>query len=160
MKENYFKENFPKAYKYLLVNKEDLQKRDKGNGDYGAWYAFGRTQALCDSGFKLLFPYMAKKPHFVFTEQKDLIIYCGYAVFHESTDELKILKRILESQVFEYYMANTSKPYSAGYFSYAKNYLKNFGICKLNDDEKYFLSNGAPQKEVNEFLIDKYKLSL
>lgn len=160
MKEDYFKENFPKAYKYLLVNKEDLQKRDKGNGDYGAWYAFGRTQALCDSGFKLLFPYMAKKPHFVFTEQKDLLIYCGYAVFHESTDELKILKRILESQVFEYYMANTSKPYSAGYFSYAKNYVKNFGICKLNDDERYFFSNGATQTEVNEFLIDKYRVKI
>lgn len=160
MKENYLKENFPKAYKYLLVNKEDLQKRDKGNGDYGAWYAFGRTQALCDSGFKLLFPYMAKTPHFVFTEQKDLLIYCGYAIFNESQQELKILKRILESQVFEYYMENTSKPYSAGYFSYAKNYVKNFGICKLNDDEKYFLSNGATQKEVNEFLIDKYELSL
>lgn len=78
----------------------------------------------------------------------------------ESQQELKILKRILESKVFEYYMANTSKPYSAGYFSYAKNYVKNFGICKLNDDEKYFLSNGSTQKEVNEFLIDKYELSL
>jgi len=160
MKEKHLKENFPKAYKYLSDNKEDLQKRDKGNGDYGAWYAFGRTQALCDSGFKLLFPYIAKTPHFVFTEQKDLLIYCGYAIFNESQQELKVLKRILESQVFEYYMANTSKPYSAGYFSYAKNYVKNFGICKLNDDEKYFLSNGATQKEVNKFLIGKYELSL
>jgi len=62
--------------------------------------------------------------------------------------------------VFEYYMTNTSKPYSAGYFSYAKNYVKNFGICKLNESEKYFLSNGATQKEVNEFLIDKYELVL
>ncbi len=160
MKEKHLKENFPKAYKYLSNNKEDLQKRDKGNGDYGAWYAFGRTQALCDSGFKLLFPYMAKTPHFVFTEQKDLLIYCGYAVFNESADELKILKRILESKVFEYYMTNTSKPYSGGYFSYAKNYVKNFGICKLNNDERYFLSNGATPNEVNEFLIDKYELSL
>ncbi len=70
MKENYLKENFPKAYKYLLVNKEDLQKRDKGNGDYGAWYAFGRTQALCDSGFKLVFPYMEKTHNFVVTKHK------------------------------------------------------------------------------------------
>jgi len=160
MKEKHLQTNFPKAYKYLLDNKEDLQKRDKGNGDYGAWYAFGRTQALCDTGFKLLFPYMAKKPHFVFTDQKDMLIYCGYAVFAESPGELKILKRILESSVFDYYMVNTSKPYSAGYFSYAKNYVKNFGICMLNQEEKYFLSNGATQKEVNEFLIKKYQLSI
>jgi len=160
MNEKDFKANFPKAYKYLSDNREELQKRDKGNGDYGAWYAFGRTQALCDTGYKLLFPYMAKTPHFVFTDERDMLIYCGYAIFHESQEELKILKRILESKVFEYYMTNTSKPYSAGYFSYAKNYVKNFGICKLNESEKYFLSNGATQKEVNEFLIDKYELVL
>lgn len=160
MKEEYLKSNFPKAYEYLLENKKDLQKRDKGNGDYGAWYAFGRTQALSDKGFKLLFPYMAKNPHFVFTDQKDMLLYCGYAIFNESIDELKILKRILESKVFEYYMTHTSKPYSAGYFSYAKNYVKNFGICELNQKEKYFLSNGATQKEVNDFLIGKYQLHL
>jgi hypothetical protein len=156
--EQNLKQNFPKAYKYLLANKEQLSKRDKGNGDYGEWYAFGRTQALSDKGFKLMFPYMAKAPHFVFTDDKDMLIYCGYAVFNESEEELKILKRILESKVFEYYMANTSKPYSAGYFSYAKNYVKNFGICELNENERHFLSNGVTKQEVNEFLIDKYKL--
>ena len=57
-------------------------------------------------------------------------------------------------------MAHTSKPYSAGYFSYAKNYVKNFGICELNAEERYFLSNGATQNEVNNFLMDKYKISI
>lgn len=160
MDEKYLKTNFPKAYKYLLDNREDLLKRDKGNGDYGAWYAFGRTQALTDKGYKLLFPYMAKNPHFVFTDQKEMLIYCGYAIFNESPQELKILKRILESKVFEYYMANTSKPYSAGFFSYAKNYVKNFGICDLNEQDRYFLSNGATKKEVDEFLIDKYEITI
>jgi len=156
--EKKLKRDFPKAYKYLASNKEELSKRDKGNGDYGAWYAFGRTQALSDKGYKLMFPYMAKTPHFVFTDNKEMLIYCGYAVFNESADELKILKRILESRVFEYYMANTSKPYSAGYFSYAKNYVKNFGICELSEKERHFLSNGVTKDEVNEFLIDKYQL--
>lgn len=160
MKEDQLKNNFPKAYKYLLDNKEDLQKRDKGNGDYEEWYAFGRTQALTDTGIKLLFPYMAKTPHFVFTDQKDMLLYCGYAIFNESAEELKILKRILESKVFEYYMTNTSKPYSAGYLSYAKNYVKNFGICELNERERYFLSNGATKKEIDDFLIKKYEIEI
>jgi hypothetical protein len=73
---------------------------------------------------------------------------------------LKVLKRILESKVFEYYMANTSKPYSAGYLSYAKNYVKNFGICKLSKNEKYFLSNGATKDEIDKFLINKYGLAI
>ncbi|NBL64073.1 N-6 DNA methylase [Flavobacterium sp. NST-5] len=160
MNEKYLKANFPKAYKYLLVNKEKLLSRDKGNGDYGAWYAFGRTQALSDKGYKLLFPYMTKNPHFVFTDQKDMLIYCGYAIFNESHQELKILKRILESKVFEYYMANTSKPYSGGFFSYAKNYVKNFGIFELNEQDRYFLSNGATKEEVDDFLINKYEIKI
>ncbi|MFS4432164.1 hypothetical protein [Chryseobacterium sp. S90] len=157
IKEKYLKSNFPKAYKYLLANKETLLSRDNGNGDYETWYAFGRTQALSDKGYKLLFPYMAKDPHFVFTDQKEMLIYCGYAIFDESPQELKILKRILESKVFEYYMANTSKPYSAGFLSYAKNYVKNFGICELNEQDKYFLSN-ATKEEIDEFLINKYQI--
>ena len=160
IKEDKFKRDYPKAYTYLLDNKEDLQKRDKGQGDYGIWYGFGRTQALTDSGIKLLFPYMDKTPHFVFTDQKDMLLYCGYAIYNDSVEELKILKRILESKVFEYYMANTSKPYSAGYLSYAKNYVKNFGICELNEKERYFLSNGATKKEVDEFLIKKYQIDI
>jgi methylase of polypeptide subunit release factors len=158
MTEEYLSNNFPKAYKYLLFNKKDLEKRDKGEGNYCAWYAFGRTQALADKGLKLLFPYMGKKPHFVFTDQKDMLLYCGYAIFNESSEDLKILKRILESKVFEYYIKNTSKPYSGGYFSYAKNYVKNFGICDLNDNEKHFLSNGSTKDEINDFLIKKYNL--
>jgi len=160
MSEKKFKTSFPKAYKYLSDNKKELQKRDKGRGDYGAWYAFGRTQALCDTGYKLLFPYMAKTPHFVFTDNRDMLIYCGYAIFHESQEELKILKRILESKVFEYYMKNTSKPYSAGYFSYAKNYVKNFGVCELSKSDKYFLANGASKSEIDDFLTEKYGLIL
>jgi adenine-specific DNA-methyltransferase len=160
MKEEQLKSNFPKAYKYLSFHKDDLKKRDKGNGDYGAWYAFGRTQALTDKGYKLLFPYMAKGPHFVFTDQKDMMIYCGYAIFNESVEELKILKRILESKVFDYYMQNTSKPYSSGYLSYAKNYVKNFGVCELTENDRHFLSNGATKDEVDEFLINKYKIKI
>lgn len=160
MKEDYLAKKFPFTYRYLLDHKDLLAERDKGEGDYSAWYAFGRTQALNDKGYKLMFPYMAKEPHFVVSDQKDLMIYCGYAIFHESLTELKILKRILESSVFKFYMAHTSKPYSAGYFSYAKNYVKGFGVIDLNDKEKHFLSNGATKKEIDEFLIKKYQLLL
>lgn len=160
LNENDFKTKFPYAYKYLEVNKSTLLKRDKGSGDYGAWYAFGRTQALTDKGYKLLFPYMAKQPYFIFTNQKDLLIYCGYAIFSNSEVELLILKKILESTVFDYYIKNSSKPYSGGYFSYAKNYVKNFGICYLSPDEKDYLKKETDKNMINSFLIDKYELHI
>ena len=160
MDEDHFKGKYPKAYTYLSDFKKELLQRDKGNGDYGAWYAFGRTQALTDIGYKLMFPYMAKEPHFVYTDERDMLIYCGYAIFSESKDELLLLKKILQSRVFDYYIKHTSKPYSAGYFSYAKNYVKSFGVCELNDNEKNYLITTDNKKQVDSFLESKYNISL
>ena len=42
----------------------------------------------------------------------------------------------------------------------AKNYVKNFGICELTENDRYFLSNGATKEEVDEFLVKKYKIQI
>ena len=46
MKEPEFKQFNPQTYNYLLQNKEELAKRDKGHKTYPEWYAYGRTQSL------------------------------------------------------------------------------------------------------------------
>lgn len=158
--EEYFVENYPEAYKYLQDCREVLDKRDKGAGDYDAWYAFGRTQAIADSGKKLLFPYMSDLPHFVYTSQKDMMIYCGYAIYNESETELLFLKKVLESSVFDYYMKNTSKPYSTGYYSYAKNYVKSFGIYPFTEEQKQHILSLLTKEEVDEYIKSVYQVSL
>jgi len=156
--EKYFKTNFPNAYLYLQGNKKQLLNRDKGKNTKYKWFEFGRTQALNDLGKKLLFPYMAGQPYFVYSDQEDLLLYAGYAVYFDSERELKVLKRILESEVFWYYIKKTSKPYSGNYFALAKNYIKDFGVCDLSEDEKdYLLSTGSVNKR-EFFLLRKYNL--
>ena len=44
--EERFKLENPLTYNYLLKNKEELSKRDKGNKTYSIWYAYGRTQSI------------------------------------------------------------------------------------------------------------------
>lgn len=44
--EQKFKLYNPKTYKYLLENKDELSKRDKGNKKYPTWYAYGRSQSI------------------------------------------------------------------------------------------------------------------
>ena len=44
--EKKFRETNPQTYQYLLDNKKELAKRDKGNKTYPAWYAYGRTQSI------------------------------------------------------------------------------------------------------------------
>lgn len=157
--EKYFEENFPNAFAYLEGNKKQLLNRDKGKNKKYKWFEFGRTQALNDFGKKLLFPYMAGQPYFVYSDQKDLLLYAGYAVYFDSERELKVLKRILESEIFWYYIKQTSKPYSGNYFALAKNYVKDFGICELDEIEKEYLLSTESLEERNKFLLDKYELN-
>lgn len=44
--EEEFKEQNPLTYDYLLLNKDELAKRDNGNKKYPKWYSFGRTQSI------------------------------------------------------------------------------------------------------------------
>ena len=158
--EDFFISNYPKAYVYLQSCRNVLDARDKGEGDYGAWYAFGRTQAIADSGKKLLFPYMSDLPHFVYMPRKDMMIYCGYAIYSESETELLFLKRVLESCVFDYYMRHTSKPYSTGYYSYAKNYVKSFGIYPFTEEQKQHLLALKSKTEVDNYVKSIYGLAI
>jgi methylase of polypeptide subunit release factors len=157
--EDFFKTNYPNAYSYLKGNKEQLLNRDKGENKKYKWFEFGRTQALNDFGKKLLFPYMAGQPYFVYSDQNDLLLYAGYALYFDNERELKILKRILESDIFWYYIKQTSKPYSGKFFALAKNYIKDFGICELNENEKEYLLNISSLDERNKFLKNKYELN-
>jgi hypothetical protein len=53
--ENTFKNDNPLTYKYLLENKSELAKRDKGNKIYPAWYAYGRSQSIKHSNKKCIY---------------------------------------------------------------------------------------------------------
>lgn len=157
--EPYFQDTFPNAYAYLKHNQEQLFNRDKGKPKKYQWFEFGRSQAINDYGKKLLFPYMSSQPYFVYTDQEDLLLYAGYALFSESEKELQIVKRILESNVFWYYIKHTSKPYSGNFYALAKNYVKDFSICKLTLDEEEFLLMTDSSAERNRFLQNKYGVS-
>ena len=154
--EDLFSSKYPKAYQYLTLHRKRLDGRDKGEGNFPVWYAFGRTQAISDKGKKLLFPYMTDVPHFVFTDNENMLIYCGYAIYHQNTTELKALKRILESSVFDYYMKHTSKPYATGYYSYAKNYVKNFGVYPLSSKQIDEILSLSSKEEIDEYVEKLY----
>jgi methylase of polypeptide subunit release factors len=156
--ETYFKSQFPFAYQYLKSQKALLAKRDKGTREYENWYAYGRNQALTIFGYKLLFPYISGSPCFVYTEEKDLLFYNGYAVISDSNEDLLILQKILKSRIFWFYIKHTSKPYSGDYFSLAKNYVKNFGVCSLSEQERLNLSKMNNEEEIDAFLLEKYDI--
>jgi hypothetical protein len=159
--EKLMKESFPEAYKYLQNKRKILAERDKGKGNYENWFAFGRTQSLEKIKNKMFFPkYSDRTPSFIINSDDDLLFYNGLAVVGSSETEMEIIKKIMESSIFWYYIKTTSKPYSSDYYSLNGNYIKNFGVCELTEKERKFLIEETDQNILNEFFEDKYVLKV
>ncbi len=151
--------NFPEAYKYLQNKRKILAERDKGKGNYENWFAFGRTQSLEKIKNKMFFPkYSDRTPNYIINSDDNLLFYNGLAVVGSSETEMEIIKKIMESSVFWYYIKTTSKPYSSNYYSLNGNYIRNFGVCELNQEEKEFLLEETNKETLNEFFEDKYEV--
>jgi adenine-specific DNA-methyltransferase len=152
MPEEELKINFPNTYKYLTAIKLELNKRDKGKSNPVAWYAYGRTQGL-DSNFgkKLLTSNMNQKPNFIYCDEEDSTFIAGYAVKSKRID-MKILQKILNSEIMREYISLISKTYQGGWKSYAKSFIKNFGIPNLSNEQMKFLNIETNREKINKFL--------
>ena len=159
--ENVLKEKYPNAYLYLKKKKKELAKRDKGKGKYEKWFAFGRTQSLEKVGNKLFFPKFSDKvPSYLISDDEDLLFYNGQAIIGHPEDEMLLIKKILESRIFWYYIKTTSKPYSSEYYSLNGTYIKNFGIPNFSEDDINFIINEPSKDIIDAFLEDYYDVQL
>jgi len=159
--ESFIKENYPKAYLYLQNKRKILAERDKGKGEYENWFAFGRTQSLEKVKNKMFFPKMSDRtPSYIINSDDDLLFYNGQAIIGHTRQEMILIKKIMESRLFWYYIKTTSKPYSSDYFSLNGNYIKNFGVCNLNSDELEFVLNEPDRNTLDVFFEKKYDIDL
>lgn len=161
LSENFLKGNYPNAYKYLCNKREILSTRDNGEGEYENWFAFGRTQSLEKMKFKLFFPHLSDKtPNYLISTDDNLLFYNGLAIVGQSRKDLTIIKKLMQTKLFWFYIENTSKPYTSGYFSLSSNYIKNFGICELSNSDKEFLLKEDNQDSIDEFFEKKYDVQI
>lgn len=159
--EKFIKDNYPKAYKYLENKRTILSQRDKGKGDYENWFAFGRSQSLEKMKNKMFFPKFSDQiPSYIINSDDDLLFYNGLAVVGGTEDELAVVKKIMESRLFWYYIKTTSKPYSSNYFSLSGNYIRNFGICDLNENEIKFIISEQDRYVLDNFFESKYGIKI
>ncbi len=159
--EAYIKNRFPKAYSYLQNKRKILADRDKGKGEYENWFAFGRTQSLEKVKNKLFFPKMSDRtPSYIIDSDENLLFYNGQAIIGHSDQEMLVIKKIMESRLFWYYIKTTSKPYNSNYYSLNGNYIKNFGVCQLDNDELNFVLNEQDRSVLDTFFERKYDIDL
>lgn len=156
-----FQESYPNTYSYLMQHRTVLESRDKGKGSYEEWYAYGRKQGMIKHQYKLLFPHITPKtPNYVLSEQDNLLFHNGLGVLSSDRESLEVLRVLMSSRLFWFYIINTSKPYGSGYFSLSKNYIKSFGIYPFSEQQKDFLLSGKGQATLDGFIEDLYGVNL
>ena len=159
--ERFLKKNYPNTYKYLFAKRDALATRDNGNGNYPKWFAFGRTQSLELMRHKLFFPHITPHlPNYIINNDENLFFYNGIALIGNNEHEVLLAKKIMSSRLFWYYLKNTSKPYSSGYISMSKNYLKDFGVANFSTDEEKFILHESNKELLDDFFEKKYNVTL
>ena len=159
--EDEFRIKYPQAYLYLQSKKTTLAKRDKGNGNYKKWYAYGRNQSLEKLKYKLFFPHIsASIPNYIVNTEEELLFYNGLAVIGDNIKQLRFLRKLMSSRLFWFYIVNTSKPYGSGFFSLSRNYIKHFGIYDFSKEDIDYIIKERNSDNLNLFIESKYEVTL
>ena len=147
---------FPNALAYLTAVRPILNERDKGNREYEQWFAYGRSQAINMPGNRLLMPYIADGPTFFLTDIDGLLYYNGFALISDDILILERLQKILNTDIFWFYVKNISKPYANGYYSMGKRYIRYFGVPDLSGEQLQQLDGITYKEEIENLLYPCY----
>jgi adenine-specific DNA-methyltransferase len=117
---------YPKAYKYLLDNKEELLKRDIEKDS--SWYEFGRSQGIQTShNDKIVLSTLLNHEIHFYKADKNTFVYSGIFITKKKKEtSWDIITNILNSDDFYKYIQITGKDFSGGYKSITTNQIKNY----------------------------------
>ncbi len=126
--EEKLEEDYPKAYKYLLNNKEELKCRDMDKGS--VWYEFGRSQGIQSiHKEKIVLSTLINGNIEYYKIPDDVLMYSGlFIVKNKSYSDWSIIEDTLKSEDFYKYIRLTGKDFSGGYKSITSKQIKEFKI--------------------------------
>jgi len=156
--EEEMKNKYPKAYNYLLKHKKELLSRNKGKLKLKYFYEWGRNQSMEANGPKLLTKTFSKGPNFML-DTTDSLFCNGYSVKpkNEKNLPIKVLQKILNSIIMDYYTKITSFQIEGNYQCFQKNFIETFTIPDLTDLDKKFILN---ENNIDEFLCQLYDIKM
>ena len=103
------------------------------------------------------FPKFANRPlRCVIFDDPELLLYNGLAFVNNDERKLRILKAIIESELFWNYLQANGKPYASGYYSLSGVDIKHFGIPKMSVEEEDELLSTSDKKKIEEWLRKRY----
>jgi hypothetical protein len=155
------KKEYPKTYAYLLKFKRELNSRKDSRRDVSSstksWFGlirFGKYFQIVEN--KVLTPCVTNRNNFSIT-LSDRCIYDGggvYGIYSDKID-LKILLGLLNSNVIEFYLKQTTPIKSGGYFQYSGDYLNKIPIPESLKQEKSLAQRSKCMLRLNKDLQER-----
>ena len=127
IKENKFKTINPLTYKYLLENKEILQKRDKGKKKYEEWYAYGRKQGIkiCNDKKVLYIPVFCNIKNMKIIIDKPML-HVSYLIVRVNNKTIEEVKDIINKN--KKYIYNNSSKRGGDWINISSRTIKNIQV--------------------------------
>ena len=87
-----------------------------------------------------------------------LMLYNGMAFVNNDERKLKILKIIIESELFWNYIRTNGKPYASGYYSLSGVDIKHFSIPNFTREEENELLSFNNYNNIENWLSVRYNI--
>lgn len=165
IEEDELRENHPNAYAHLKLHRDALLKRDKGKKIPRRFYEWGRSQGMEAPGPKLLTKTFNRGPNFLLDETDSL--FCnGYSVtpkesgnMFQAPVDIRVLQKILNSWVMDYYARLTSFQIEGDYQCFQKNFIERFSVPDISTEEAGFLL-GLKGETLQEYICELFAVSV
>ena len=159
--EQVLKEKFPLAFEYLKENKKLLQARDNGKMDAATWYGYSRNQALdVISTTKIFTPDISPNASYAIDFSGDTFftggVSGGYGIKPKQNISEKYLLALLNSNLLNWFLKQTSTQMRGGWFSFESKYIKHLPIKVPNSKNKTEVEN---QKEIEKLVNQLLQLN-
>jgi hypothetical protein len=139
--ESVFKKEYPKAWRYLLDNRERLEAREGGKWKHDRWYALGRSQNLAEmEQKKILTPCIAANASFTFDNDGEFYFIGsgaggggGYGVTLKQNFNFRpeYVLALLNSPPLDFVLKSVSSTFRGGYFGYSRQFIDQLPIREL-----------------------------
>ncbi len=135
--EEYFQENFPLAWSYLIRFKESLSRRSI-NGSNPKWYQYGRSQSLTKfhNISKLIWSVLSTKRGYAYDENNLQFTGGGngpyYSLISDSSYSPLYILGILSHPVIEAMVKAGASEFQGAYYSHGKQFIENLPIKKID----------------------------
>jgi hypothetical protein len=157
--ESSMKQNYPRTWEYLSMNKSLLQNREGGRWKGPLWYAYGRNQNLDMVGVpRLLTRDIVETTAFAPDPTGKYVFVSGYGITYKNTPiHPSYFLALLNSKLLDFVFRKISTPLRGGFYRTFPQFIGQFPIhlIRFNKKEERKLHNELV--ELAEVMLDLKK---